>query len=351
LNVKIEDFENFDLETIKVESDYKGPVYEKEEDMTPEFCEKLVEWHKDQKKLPKKYLWGILKRILKQFKSLDSLVDVEVTDDVKITVCGDTHGQYYDLCNIFKLNGMPSETNPYLFNGDFVDRGSFSVEVIVTMLAFKCCYPNHFHMTRGNHETKNMNELYGFQGEVTAKYDTKTYEFFTEIFNWLPLSYVLNSSTGKKVFITHGGLFDTTDVTLDMIRKVERNRQPPESGIMTDALWADPCMLPGRRPSKRGTSIQFGPNITEQFCEKNGLEYIIRSHEVKQEGYEEAHNKRCYTIFSAPNYCDQMGNQGAYIHIQGPDLKPKFNQFDAVPHPHVKPMQFSNPLLRLAGLM
>ena len=137
---------------------------------------------------------------------------------------------------------MPSETNPYLFNGDFVDRGSFSVEVIVTMLAFKCCYPNHFHMTRGNHETKNMNELYGFQGEVTAKYDQKTYEFFTEIFNWLPLSYVLNSSTGKKVFITHGGLFDETNVTLDMIRKTVRNRQPPENGIMTDALWADPCI-------------------------------------------------------------------------------------------------------------
>ena len=91
-NVKIEDYENFDLETIKVESDYKGPVYEKDEDMTPEFCEKLVEWHKDQKKLPKKYLWGILKRVLKQFKSLESLVDVDVTDDVKITVCGDTHG-------------------------------------------------------------------------------------------------------------------------------------------------------------------------------------------------------------------------------------------------------------------
>jgi len=351
LNEKIEDFENFDLETIKLEADYKGPVYEKDEDMTPAFCLKLMEWHKDQKKFPKKYLWRMLQRVLKQFKGLDSLVDVPVSDDHHITVCGDTHGQYYDLCNIFELNGMPSETNPYLFNGDFVDRGSFSVEVIVTMLAFKCMYPGHFHMTRGNHETKNMNELYGFQGEVTAKYDVKTYDFFTEIFNWLPLSYCLNSSTEKKVFITHGGLFENMDVTLDDIRKTERNRQPPESGIMTDALWADPCMSNGRQPSKRGTSIQFGPNITEDFCVKNKLEYIIRSHEVKEEGYEEQHNKRCYTIFSAPNYCDQMGNKGAYIHIKGPDMKPKFNQFDAVPHPQVKAMQFSNPMLRLAGLM
>ena len=78
-----------------------------------------------------------------------SLVDVKIPDDAKFTVCGDIHGQFYDLLNIFEKNGLPSETNPYLFNGDFVDRGSFSVECIFTLFGFKLLFPNHFFMSRG----------------------------------------------------------------------------------------------------------------------------------------------------------------------------------------------------------
>ena len=101
-------------------------------------------------------------------------------DDLEeITVCGDVHGQYYDLLNIFTINGNPSEENPYIFNGDFIDRGSFSVEVIITLLAWKVCYPQHFFMSRGNHEAKQLNKMYGFEGEVKAKYDVKTYDFFS----------------------------------------------------------------------------------------------------------------------------------------------------------------------------
>lgn len=119
-----------------------------------------------------------------------SLVDVKIPDDGKFTVCGDIHGQFFDLMNIFDMNGLPSETNPYLFNGDFVDRGSFSVECIFTLFGFKLLFPNHFFMSRGesavksfslsiklisqsfqgNHESINMNQMYGFTGEVTAKY-------------------------------------------------------------------------------------------------------------------------------------------------------------------------------------
>lgn len=82
------------------------------------------------------------------------------------------------MLNIFKINGNPSEKRPYLFNGDFVDRGSFSVEVILLLYAWKVCFPDHFHLTRGNHESRNMNKLYGFEGEVKAKYDDKIYELF-----------------------------------------------------------------------------------------------------------------------------------------------------------------------------
>ena len=55
--------------------------------------------------------------------------------------------------------------------------------------------------------------------------------------------------------------------------------------------------------------------------------------QVKDEGYEVEHNGYCVTVFSAPNYCDQMNNKGAWIRFSGKDMTPQFTQFEAVPHP------------------
>lgn len=101
-------------------------------------------------------------KVKEYYEKKESLIEINVGDDDDFTVCGDVHGQFYDLLNIYEINGYPSETNPYLFNGDFVDRGSFSVEVIITLLAWKILYPEHFHMARGNHESKNLNKIYGY---------------------------------------------------------------------------------------------------------------------------------------------------------------------------------------------
>lgn len=227
-----------------------------------------------------------------------SLVEINIPDNAKFTVCGDIHGQFFDLMNIFDKNGLPSEDNPYLFNGDFVDRGSFSVECIFTLLGFKLLYPNHFFLSRGNHESINMNQMYGFTGEVVAKYSSIMSDMFTEVYNWLPLCHLLN----KRVLVMHGGLFSDDNVTLDDLKKIIRNRQPPDEGLMCELLWSDPQQAMGRAPSKRGVGIQFGPDVTEKFCKLNKLDYIIRSHEVKMLGYVEEHDKKCITVFSAPNY-------------------------------------------------
>ncbi len=130
----------------------------------------------------RKYATMIINKATEIFEKEESLTRVEIDDLEEITVCGDVHGQFYDLLNIFHLNGMPSEENPYLFNGDFIDRGSFSVEVILTLLSWKVCYPQHFFMTRGNHEAMSLNKMYGFFGEVTSKYDKKTYDLFSQLF-------------------------------------------------------------------------------------------------------------------------------------------------------------------------
>ncbi|CAH1396592.1 unnamed protein product [Nezara viridula] len=331
---------NFD--SITIEEDYSGPALE-DGKVTEKFIAELMKTYKRQGKLHRKYAYKILFEVKDYFMKQPSLIDVTIGDDEKFTICGDIHGQFYDLMNIFELNGLPSPTNPYLFNGDFVDRGSFSVECIFTLFSFKLLYPNNFFMSRGNHESHTMNQMYGFEGEVRSKYTAEMADLFTEVYNWLPLAHCLN----KRVLVMHGGLFANDGVTLNDIRSIERNRQPPEEGLMCDLLWSDPQNAFGRAPSKRGVGIQFGPDVTKAFIEANNLDYIVRSHEVKSEGYENAHDNKCITVFSAPNYCDTMGNKGAFITLNGRDMKPKFTSYSAVPHPDIKPMAYANPLLSL----
>ncbi|KAK6060510.1 GroES-like protein, partial [Cooperia oncophora] len=321
-----------------VEENYDGPHLD--EVITVDFVNEMIATFKKQGKLHRKYAFKILLDIYAYFKEQPTLVEIDVPPKQRFTICGDIHGQFYDLCNIFDINGLPSESNPYLFNGDFVDRGSFSVETIFTMFSYKLLYPNHFFLSRGNHESDVMNKMYGFEGEVKKKYTSQMADFFTEIFCLLPLCHLVN----RKIFVCHGGLFKEDDVTLDDIRKTDRVRQPPDEGIMCDLLWSDPQELRGRAPSKRGVGCQFGPDITDAWIAKNGVQYVVRSHEVKPEGYEVHHNGKCITVFSAPNYCDQMGNKGAFITITGDNLTPKFTTFEAVPHPMVPPMVYANSL-------
>ncbi|KAA0184377.1 Serine/threonine-protein phosphatase [Fasciolopsis buskii] len=371
--------ETFDPSSVTVEPSYDGPHLEVDESgkysVTESFMLALMEHYKAQKKLHRKYAIIILRDVYHYIRSLPSLVEIDVPDDTKFTVCGDVHGQFYDLMNIFDLNGLPSKENPYLFNGDFVDRGSFSVECIFTLFGFKLLYPDHFYLSRGNHESENMNRLYGFEGEVKSKYSMEMVEIFTDLFNWLPLAHLINDrilhfaesvrQSFEYIFfmrrmlcndqhlklVMHGGLFSDDSVTLNDIKKISRDRQPVEGSPMCELLWSDPMESNGRTTSKRGIGCQFGPDVTERFCKANGLDYIIRSHEVKDNGYELAHNDRCVTVFSAPNYCDTMHNRGAFITLIGkhkPEpMKPSFTVFSEVPHPDVRPMAYASPFLSL----
>lgn len=206
------------------------------------------------------------------------------------------------MLNIFALNGEPSSDRPYLFNGDFVDRGSFSVEVILTLFAYKLVHPTGVNLTRGNHETKNMNKMYGFEGEVKHKLDNDINRLFSQCFCQLPLCALIED----KVFVVHGGLASENDVTIADINKLNRVREPPESGLMCDLMWSDPQAPVGRAPSKRGIGLSFGPDVTDNFLQTNELQMVVRSHEVRDEGYEWEHSNKLVTIFSAPNYCDQV---------------------------------------------
>ncbi|XP_075079414.1 serine/threonine-protein phosphatase 5-like isoform X1 [Nicotiana tabacum] len=327
---------------LEVEPQYTGARIEGDV-VTLDFVKKMLDDFKNQKNLHKRYAYQVVLQTRDMLRALPSLVDIVVPEGKHFTVCGDVHGQFYDLLNIFELNGLPSEDNPYLFNGDFVDRGSFSLEVILTLFAFKCMCPSAIYLARGNHESKSMNKIYGFEGEVRSKLSETFVELFAEVFCCLPLAHVING----KVFVVHGGLFSVDGVKLSDIRAIDRFCEPPEEGLMCELLWSDPQPQPGRGPSKRGVGLSFGADITKRFLQENNLDLVVRSHEVKDEGYEIEHDGKLITVFSAPNYCDQMGNKGAFIRFEAPDMKPNIVTFSAVPHPDVKPMAYANNFLRM----
>ncbi|KAF8428683.1 Metallo-dependent phosphatase-like protein [Tirmania nivea] len=334
-----------DIAGMAVEDSYNGARLEEGVDMTHGFIEDMIERFKTGKKLHKKYVYHIIVKAKDFFYAEPTMPEVTVEKGNTLTICGDTHGQYFDLLEIFRRNGFPSEKHSYLFNGDFVDRGSWSTEIALLLFAYKILYPKSFFVNRGNHETDDMNRVYGFEGECKAKYNERTFKLFSEAFSALPLAHLV----GKQYLVLHGGLFSDDKISLDDIRNLDRHKQkqPGQSGLMMEMLWTDPQKEQGRSPSKRGVGMMFGPDVTERFCNENNLKAIIRSHEVRMDGYEVEHNGRCITVFSAPNYVDTSKNQGAFINVDE-NYELQHNQFKEVPHPDIKPMAYaSSPLMSM----
>jgi len=319
---------------------YKGPVFPDGGKITKEWVLNLIDYMKDldnRKSLEEKYLdkVNLLKLILKGKEVLneyqEALVDVNVFEEKNITVVGDIHGQFYDLLHIFEINGFPGEDNIYVFNGDFVDRGAFGLECICTLISLKILYPNYVFLNRGNHEDRSINQFYGFQKEIHDKYnDEHIYESFAELFKFLPLGHILN----QEVLVIHGGLFSEEGVTLDDLKQIYRFIDVPSEGLMNEILWSDPFDGNGTKPSDRGAGVYYGQDVTEKFLKENNLKLLIRSHEVRDEGYSIEHSGKHITVFSAPNYCDQAGNKGAIVKFDRGDMDhPYFIKFNASPHP------------------
>ncbi|KAF9454022.1 Metallo-dependent phosphatase [Macrolepiota fuliginosa MF-IS2] len=347
------------IEGCELDKTYTGPQLSYEDGkygITLDFVREMIQWFKDGKALPKRYVWEIALGAHSAFSSEESLVEVPINEDVTVDVIGDVHGQFFDMLHLFSLTGEPNEKHYLLMNGDLVDRGSWSIEVILTAFAFKWLYPKYMFINRGNHEAKEMNRTYGFEGEAKHKHGEQSYKLFAHIFTALPLATlvsatkpptakeragaILSADGFKRYFVVHGGLFSRDEVTLDEIRQLPRvGRQPGTEGLMCELLWTDPQEAPGRGPSKRGVGISFGPDVTKRWCTLNKVSGIIRSHEVRQDGYQIEHDGLCTTVFSAPNYVDQAGNKGAYIRIDSAGSREYF-QFDAKPHPPMKPMAY-----------
>lgn len=244
---------------------------------------------------------------------------------VPITVVGDIHGQFYDLKELFRIAGKAPETN-FLFLGDYVDRGYYSVESVTFVVALKVRYRDRVCIIRGNHESRQITQVYGFYDECLRKYGSaNVWRYFTDLFDYLPLSALIED----KVFCPHAGLSPSID-SLDNVRRIERVQEVPHEGPMCDLLWSDPDDRCGWGISPRGAGFTFGQDISEQFNHNNGLKLIARAHQLMMEGYQWAQENNVVTVFSAPNYCYRCGNQAALMEIDE-NMNYTFIQFDPSP--------------------
>jgi len=242
-----------------------------------------------------------------------------------VTICGDIHGQFYDLKELFKVGGDCPTIN-YLFMGDFVDRGFYSVETFLLLLALKVRYPDRIYLIRGNHESRQITQVYGFYDECLRKYGSaNVWRYCTDIFDYLSLSALIDN----RVFCVHGGLSPSI-TTLDQIRTIDRKQEVPHDGAMCDLLWSDPDDIDGWGLSPRGAGYVFGGDVCTQFNQNNKLELIARAHQLVMEGYRWMFNDQLATVWSAPNYCYRCGNVAAILELDE-HLNKNFKVFEAAP--------------------
>eukprot|EP01083_Nonionella_stella_P101434 287539_1 len=273
-----------------------------------------------------------------------------------ITVCGDIHGQFFDLLRLMEAGGDPADTQ-YLFLGDYVDRGCFSTECVFFLCAHKITFTDTFFQIRGNHECRHLTSFFNFKDECLYKYNLELYDAIMAMFDHLPISATING----KFLCCHGGL--SPDIsTLHDIEELDRFQEVPREGPFCDLLWADPvddekeCDAddyddPDSMDAEpttwfaynetRQCSYVFGIDAVTTFLKKNNLTAIIRAHEAQFDGYkmqminEQTQIPRVITIFSAPNYCDVYKNKGACLKFDDELLN--IRQFVSSPHPYYLP--------------
>ncbi|KAI1305426.1 calcineurin-like phosphoesterase [Xylaria venustula] len=366
----------------------------------------LDEWLEEAKQchyLPEpvmKELCEIVKEVLMEESNIQPVV-------TPVTICGDIHGQFYDLLELFRVSGgMPGQpateapatattvitsddieppeiTNPklkkkikqtkkpggvdstfdnsgppedddddatevansstspssdevaaatnadtrFVFLGDFVDRGYFSLETFTLLMCLKAKYPDRIILVRGNHESRQITQVYGFYEECQQKYgNASVWKACCQVFDFLVLAAIVDG----EILCVHGGLSPEIR-TIDQIRVVARAQEIPHEGAFCDLVWSDPEDVETWAISPRGAGWLFGDKVATEFNHVNGLKLIARAHQLVNEGYKyHFPQNSVVTVWSAPNYCYRCGNVASIMTVDK-NLDPKFCIFSAVP--------------------
>ena len=252
-----------------------------------------------------------LTELLQMSTDLFRMEDVVLSLSGDVQIVGDLHGHIFDLYRIFANCGKPDKTR-YLFLGDLIDRGSFSLETVTLILLAKVLFPTSVYVIRGNHEFVQMAHQFGFEKEIVTRFGSNILlAEFGKVFSYLPLAVLLNN----EYLCIHGGLSPNL-FSINQIRAIQKPFDSFESIIPASILWSDPKDNVDKfEPSTRGVGFFFGKSVTHEFLKENKILKIIRGHECVADGYLSQFNGSIITVFSASNYCGVSNNKSCVLGI------------------------------------
>ena len=227
-------------------------------------------------------------------------------------VVGDLHGNIFDTLRILILSKIPPASK-FLFLGDYVDRGEYSVEIVTLLFAMLCAYPEHIVLLRGNHEFEHVNKNYGFMDECLRQFgNLEVWNAVNRVFSYLPFVAIINAS----IFCVHGGLSPQLS-NLKMLKRVERPLvQYEKDDLVCDLVWSDPSNeVPGYFRSNRGSGVTFGSGSVNEFMKNTKMTKVIRAHQCVPLGVERFDGDNVYTVFSCSNYVDSNDNRCGLLFI------------------------------------
>ncbi|KAK8870673.1 hypothetical protein M9Y10_008560 [Tritrichomonas musculus] len=244
-----------------------------------------------------------------------------------VNVVGDLHGHIFDLFRILRTIGFPPDKN-YLFLGDFVDRGEFSLETITFIFILKVLFPKNIFIIRGNHEFADMYSRCGFSNELENVYNNPIVSVsFNAAFAEMPLAALVNDST----LCLHGGIGPEFS-TLGQINDIKRPLFGYDNALVSSLVWSDPSpQVATFAPSARGLGYLFGSASLNCFLKSQALYLIVRGHECVKNGIEFALDSKIVTVFSASNYCGMLGNKSGVLVLKEDGTHEAFT-FPALPY-------------------
>ena len=270
-----------------------------------------------------------LVRLLRRLQAILIQEDNVVYLQSPIYIVGDIHGQLFDLFQLFetckrnegteKLDDL-LKNKRFLFMGDYVDRGYQSMETFAFLAFLKVKYPENVYLLRGNHECRQVNQMYGFFSDCQLSYGNSGIWFFcNEVFDLLPLSAVVDD----EIYSVHGGLSPRIQ-TISKILTFNRRIELPNDGPLADLTWSDPSEnVQTFTPNSRGAGYLFGATQVERFCHINKIKLITRSHQMALQGFDypfvRNNSNPCYkliTVWSAPNYTYRSDNWASVLYIE-----------------------------------